>query len=232
MEINQIIKLSPRSLSLFLECPRCFWLEKVKGKSRPKKPSSSLPNGMDQLIKKYFDKYRARGKFPPEIEGVVEGKIFVDQERIRKWRSWQKTELKYEDKNLRALLSGALDECFMLNGFYIPVDYKTRGFEPENYEEYSQKYYQFQLDCYTFLLEISGYPHLNFGYLIYYVPMEIREGGVGKFKIEAVKLETHPERIKEIFEKAVKTLRGPIPKPDPNCKFCAWAQYWSQFKIS
>ncbi len=71
--------LSPSKLNLFLECPKCFWLHMRKGIKRPEQPSSTLPRGMDGLIKVYFDKYRKLDKLPPEIEGKVRERLLPDQ---------------------------------------------------------------------------------------------------------------------------------------------------------
>lgn len=227
MNNNKLIQLSPSSLNLFLECPKCFWLYKTKGIHRPEGPVSSLPNGMDLLIKKYFDKYRAMDKLPPEIDGKIEGKLFADQKLLNNWRDWRSTKLKYEDKNLNAILRGGLDECFVLNDAYIPVDYKTRGFA---LKIDSEKYYQTQLDCYTFLLEANDYKHLSLGYLIFYIPQEIKEHGIIKFSIEPKKVKTNPNEAKRVFEKAVRMLRGPIPKSHSECKFCSWGNDWITFE--
>jgi len=219
MEIaDKKIQLSPSKLGLFLECPLCFWLQEVKGIHRPSGPFSSLPSGMDFLIKKYFDKYRALGKMPPEIEGKVQGQLFSDQRLLARWRHWR-TGLRFEDKNLNAVLLGALDECFVDGRFYIPVDYKTRGFE---LKEDSLSYYQTQLDCYTLLLEKNGYEHPSFGYLIYYIPEKVGENGLAKFKVEPHKLETDPEHGYKIFCEALKLLRGPQPASHSECQFCSW----------
>src|SRR3989344_3429829 len=64
---NGKIRLSPSALNIYLECQKCFWLEYKAGIHRPRGPFPSLPGGMDILIKKYFDSYRAVGKLPPEI---------------------------------------------------------------------------------------------------------------------------------------------------------------------
>lgn len=212
------LQLSPSKLNLFLECPLCFWLSEVKGIHRPEGIQSTLPRGMDILIKKYFDKYRAKNELPPELSGKVEGKPLTDLALLRKWRYW-KTGLRYEDKTLNATLYGALDECFVKENCYIPVDYKTRGFD---LKEDPAKYYQTQLDCYTFLLEINGFKHLSFGYLIFYIPKEIKKEGVVRFTIEPKKIKTNPKAGLEVFKKAVKLLRGPQPKSHSECQFCAW----------
>ena len=136
--------LSPSSLNLFLDCPRCFWLYVKKKISRPEPPASTLPRGMDGLIKKHFDKYRKLDRLPPELEGKVKAKP-IQQETLDKWRNWR-SGLKHEEGGV--CLGGALDECFVDGQIYIPVDYKTRGYELKHD---TAGYYQNQLNIYTFL---------------------------------------------------------------------------------
>ena len=125
---NEKLRLSPSALNIFLECQKCFWLEYGANIHRPRGPFPSLPGGMDILIKKYFDRYRAVGKLPPEIEGQVKGQLFADTELLSKWRSWR-SGLSYYDREADAVLVGALDDCMVDEGKYIPADYKTRGFD-------------------------------------------------------------------------------------------------------
>jgi len=188
---------------------------------------SSLPSGLDLLIKKYFDKYRAMGKLPPELEGKVKGKLFGDQRVLDNWRDWRKSVLRYEDKNLDAVLRGALDECFVLDDAYIPVDYKTRGFD---LKEDSTKYYKNQLNCYTLLLEANGFKHPSFAYLIFYIPKEIQEDGVIVFDIQPIEVKTSPSDAKKVFEEAARLLQGPIPPSHSECEFCSWSSDWMSFK--
>jgi len=225
---NQTIYLSPSKLNLFQECPLCFWLHMVKGIHRPEGPSSTLPRGMDNLIKEYFDHYRKIGEMPPEIKGKVQGKLLQDQNLLNEWRKTTKTSSpRFFDKELNACLFGGLDECFVDGNYFIPVDYKTRGFD---LKEDSLSYYQTQLDCYTFLLEKEGYRHLSFGYLIYYIPIKVGENGKVQFKVEAHKIETNPKRGYGIFQKAVKCIRGPKPASHSQCKFCSWGNDFVNFK--
>ena len=41
---NMGYKVSPSSLNLMLDCPRCFWLQLVKKERRPPMPFPSLPS--------------------------------------------------------------------------------------------------------------------------------------------------------------------------------------------
>lgn len=217
---NQTIFLSPSKLNLFEECPLCFWLHMVKGIHRPESPASTLPRGMDQLIKKYFDRFRKIGKMPPEIKDKVKGKLLNNQVLLNEWRKTSKSSApRFFDKSLNAYLFGGLDECFVDNNYFIPVDYKTRGFE---LKDNSLSYYQTQLDCYTFLLETNGYQHLSFGYLIYYIPAEVKENGEVRFNVAAYLLKTNSQRGYNIFKQAVLCLRQTKPKPSVSCQFCSF----------
>lgn len=181
----------------------------------------SLPQGMDGLIKKYFDKYREQGKLPPEIEGI-EGKLFSDMELLRKWRNWR-TGLAYIDEELDAKLTGALDDCLITDeGKFIPLDYKTRGYEAK---VDSHKYYQHQLDIYTFLLDENGYSTKDVGYLVYFHPINIEEGGAVTFEVTPKRLDTSKERGKKLFREAAELIQGSVPLHHSTCKYCSWAEH-------
>lgn len=212
------IRLSPSALNVFLECQRCFWLEYRKGLSRPRGPFPSLPGGMDILIKKYFDKYRAVGKLPPELHGQVTGELLADVEVLKKWRSWR-SGLSYYDKQSDAILVGALDDCLVDKGMYIPIDYKTRGFDVTDGGE---NFYRNQLNCYCFLLEANQFPQPNFAYLIYYIPKEIGDQSMVKFATTLKKVETKAEDALKVFKAAVAVLQGPMPVSHSECHFCLW----------
>lgn len=209
--------LSASSLSLFKECPRCFWMRFIKGIYRPDTIFPSLPGGMDGVIKTYFDTYRAKG-LPPELKGKVQGKLFSDQVRIDEWRA-RRGGLWYTDEKLGARLMGLLDDCLVLRNKYIPFDYKTRGYPPK---DDSSQYYEHQLDIYSFLLDKNKRPTTDFGYLMYWWPEEVKKGGVVRFGIESKHMDTDKQRAYKLFTDAALLLRGGEPAPSMNCGFCNW----------
>ncbi len=214
------ICLSYSSLSLFTECPRCFWLEKVKGISRPDTIFPSLPGGMDGIIKKYFDRFRVLGKLPPELEGKLEGTLFPDQKLLDLWRARHRG-LRYSDKEVGATLMGLLDDCLVQEDRYLPLDYKTRGYPVK---EDTPSYYQDQLNIYTLLLQENGYQTAGCAYLVFYHPLEQNDGGRITFHMHPVKVDTDPERARKIFREAVDLLsKRSCPSADSECGFCEWA---------
>ncbi len=214
--------LSPYTLNIFLNCPRCFWFHVIGGKQfrRPAPPTSTLPVGMDNIIKSYFDQYRKNKSLPPEVSGAFSGEL-VEQPLIEEWRFWR-TGLRFTDTDGQALC-GALDECLILEEKYIPVDYKTRGFD---LKEDSHSYYIFQMSSYNFLLRKNNYPVSDFAYLVFYIPVIVQGEGAVKFKIVVKKVNTlKPEEVYDVFRKALEVLKsGDPPAASKDCQYCLWAQ--------
>lgn len=208
-----MIKLSPSSLNLFLECPRCFWLYVNKGIKRPSIPVATITTGLDKVIKEYFNLYRSKGVIPPILEDKVPGKLIHNFPN----NGW----LEFTDKKQNAKLSGYLDECLDLgNNFYAALDHKTRGSKPEN----THKAHQFQMDAYTFLLEQNGFLTKKKAYLVYYIPRAVASGKTIEFEVFVCEVKTEPERAKKIFYDAVSILRETIPTASSDCEFCRWTQ--------
>ena len=100
------------------------------------------------------EKLKNLDKLPPDIEGKVTGKLFSDISRLEKWRNWRTSDLTYTDKANNVVLFGALDDCLVDDGFYMPLDYKTRG---SQLTSDPREYYQNQLDCYCLMLDNCGF---------------------------------------------------------------------------
>jgi CRISPR/Cas system-associated exonuclease Cas4 (RecB family) len=176
-----------------------------------------LPRGMDGLIKKHFDKYRSSAKLPPELEGKINARP-VGQEMLDRWRNWR-TGLRYEEEGVS--LIGALDECFLEGEVYIPVDYKTRGYE---LKDNTAGYYQNQLDVYTLLLQKNGFKTNNVAYLVFYVLESLSDNGMARFDIQLIKIDTDTQKAYKVFKEAGGLLqRASPPQKNPKCKFCSWA---------
>ena len=214
------INLSPSKLNLYLECSRCFWLQENEVAHRPSGIPPVLHTTFDGLIKDYFDKYREQDKLPPEIDGKVEGKLLSDEDLLKKWRYW-KTGLFYEDEKINARLQGALDDCLVTDdGFYIPLDYKTKG--GKFLKDDAHKWHQHQLDIYTLFLESNGYKTKGIAYLVFFNAVELKEGVLVKFNVTPREVETSIENAKKLFETAVNLLQGKTPPRHSQCQYCSW----------
>jgi CRISPR/Cas system-associated exonuclease Cas4 (RecB family) len=215
------LKLSPSTISLFMECPRCFWLSFNRGIKRPATIFPSLPAGMDLVLKKHFDRHRLDRSLPEELDRKFEGRLFGDAEKLEAWRSGYKG-LRYVDAKTGAILMGALDDLFVTSdGKYAPLDFKTRG-SPR--KDNTHCYYQHQMDIYSFLLEKNSLPAADFAILLFFHPTGVDERHNVIFDADPVKLPVDRARGEKLFLDAVACLAGPEPKPSNECGFCEWAE--------
>lgn len=206
-----MIKVSPSSLNIFLECPRCFWLYLNKNLKRPSIPVASITTGMDRVIKESCDQYRQKGALPPFLQNKIPGKLIKDFPK----KGW----LSFNDSQTQASFGGYLDECLDLGGnFYAALDHKTRGSKAES----AHPAHQFQMDAYTFLLEENGFPTKRLAYLVYYIPRAVVSDKAIDFEIVASELKTDPARARKVFSDALALLKQPIPAARPGCIFCQW----------
>jgi hypothetical protein len=206
-------QLSASTLKLFQECPRCFWLHINKKIDRPRGPFPSLPSGMDRVLKEYFESYRQRGTLPPLIAGKIQGTLGTHP-----------LTLGFNDARTKARLWGKLDDCVVLaDARLAPLDHKTRASAPDDVS-YTQKYYQFQMDVYTLLLERNGHHTSRTAYVVYYFPLEGELHQGFPFGVDVHTIATDPDGAYEIFAAGCRCLTGPLPPPGAVCGFCRWAE--------
>lgn len=211
-------KLSPSSLSLFKDCPRCFWLQLNKGERRPAGIFPSLPSGMDRVLKVHFDSFMKRGVLPPELQelnGSV--KLFDNQELLDLWRNNFKG-IRWQDANGNTLF-GAVDNLLVNGEKLIVLDFKTRGFP---LKEDTHNYYQDQMDIYNFLLRKNGYMTEDYTYLLFYHPEKVNEKGHVEFNTDLKKIPANPENGEKLFKNALNCLYGTEPEAEKECEYCKW----------
>jgi hypothetical protein len=214
-EIRTTFKLSPSSLSLMEDCPRCFWLTQHKVWQRPMGIFPSLPSGMDSILKIHFDKFRDKGELPPELCNNGDCKnmrLFDDKDKLKIWRSNLKG-ISWTDKKGN-VLHGAVDNLLIRGKKIIVLDYKTRGFPCK---EDTHEHYQNQLDIYNFLLRNNDYETEDYAFLLFYVPKEVLSTGEVLFDTTLKKMEISVKNAETIFNKAIDLLNSNCPT-----KCCEW----------
>lgn len=214
-----MIKVSPSSVSMLLECPRCLWLQVNEDIKRPRGIFPSLPDGMDNVFKKYFDEYRARDEMPPEIEGKIEGTLFNDLKQLNSWREFNfgRGGIKAQIPEYEIMLSGAIDDLVVSSdGKFVPFDFKTRGYptKPDTHE-----HYRYQLDLYSLLFQKNGFEPADYGYLLFFWP-ESYSLGMANFKTNLVKLDVSPSRGMSVLKKVYDIVTGSKPDSHGICEYC------------
>jgi hypothetical protein len=213
-------KLSPSSLNLFKECPRCFWLKMKKKWKRPSGPFPSLPGGMDAVLKKHFDRFRDLGVLPPEIcensscKGMkLFGKTKEEKELLKIWQSNFKG-IQWKDRQGN-ILRGAVDNILVNGNKLIVLDYKTRGWAVK---EDTAEHYRLQQNVYNFLLRKNGYKTEDYFFLLFYYPNRVLEGGEVLFDTHLVKMKVNVSMAEKSWKDALKLLEG--SKPKEKCEWC------------
>ena len=107
-KFSNTLKISRSGLKLFLDCPRCFWLDLHHKVKRPPGYPFTLAIAVDYLVKKEFDTYREKGKLPPVLKnfGIKDAKLFNGPE-LSEWRNNFKG-ISYFDEGLNASLYGRI----------------------------------------------------------------------------------------------------------------------------
>jgi len=220
MKTNKNYKLSPSSLNLFEDCPKCFYFSIVKNIKRPSGIFPSLGSGMDRVLKEHFDRFMEKGELPPELreKKLAEGcYLFNDKEKLKTWRNYFKG-IRYSDKESGTVLMGAIDNLLVKDGKLIVLDYKTRGYP---LKKDTHTYYQTQMDLYNLLLRKNNYQTEDYAFLLFYYPNTINETGEFLFNTELVKLPTAPEKGEELFKNAIRILKSEKSLESiADCEFC------------
>ena len=161
-------KLSRSKIQDFLDCPRCFYLDRRCGIGQPPGFPFTLNSAVDSLLKKEFDHYRAAGQSHPlMIRHGIEAIPFV-HDSLDEWRQNFKG-LQYTYVPTNFIVTGAIDDLWINAAEeLIVVDYKATSTSKEiTLDEEYRKSYKNQMEIYQWLLRRMGFRVSNTGYFVY-----------------------------------------------------------------
>lgn len=209
-------------------CPRCFYLHCKDKLERPRGPFPSLPGGIDDRMKVYFDQYR--GSLPPTLKGHLPGVLWGDADKIRKVRHWRSNASPLiPTPHGTVSLIGAFDDILEReDGFLSIIDGKSRGSVPP--AGYAEQYGQTQADLYNLQMKMSGMnPHPE-TFFVYFTPQDfdseytLSDCLPVRFDVTVQTVIAHPEDAMDLIMKATEILAGERPASDPRCAHCLWAK--------
>ena len=168
----------------FKKCPKCFYLEVIKGFMPPGTPQFTMNKKTDELLKKEFDFCREEGishKFLKEkdlehiipyknneiaknIYGKVIKKSKTDEpyKVMEAWRTnYHGVQARFKKENI--VLYGSVDDIWLdtKNDKFIMVDYKSQAnvksvSQDTYFKDAYKSSYQTQLDFYAYLLKAQN----------------------------------------------------------------------------
>ncbi len=222
-------RLSRSKIDLFLDCPRCFYLDNVLGVSRPKGYPFNLNSAVDALLKKEFDIYRSKKSKHPLMEKYGVDAVPFAHDKMDTWRENFKG-VEYFHDGLGFTISGAVDDIWVNpQGELIVVDYKStsKNGKIESLDEDWHKSYKRQMEVYQWLLRRNGFKVSNTGYFVYANASKDEEAFDGKliFDVTLIPYEGNDSWIEPTLKQIKQVLEDSrVPSPSKECDYCRYRE--------
>jgi CRISPR/Cas system-associated exonuclease Cas4 (RecB family) len=228
-EINESktpFKVSRSKIDLFIECPRCFYLDRRLGVSRPQGFPFNLNSAVDLLLKKEFDTHRVAKTAHPLMETYGVDAIPFAHEHMDIWReNFTGVQHLHEPSNF--LVFGAVDDVWINpQGELIVVDYKATSKEGEvSLDAEWQGGYKRQMETYQWLLRQNGFKVSDTGYFVYANGKRDRDSFDAKleFDIKVIPYTGDTGWIEKTLGMIKACLMDDrIPSATETCEYCAY----------
>jgi len=161
-------KLSRSKIENFVQCPRCFYLDRRLGVGRPSMPGFTLNSAVDTLLKKEFDEHRIGRRAHPIMDAYGVDAVPFIHDDLNIWRENFKG-VQYLHPKTNFYVFGAVDDVWQNPaGELIVVDYKSTSKTGEvNLDDHWKEAYKRQMEIYQWLLRRNNFKVQNTGYFVY-----------------------------------------------------------------
>ncbi len=167
---KEAYKLSRSKIDLFMQCPRCFWLEARLQIKRPSSPPFQINKAIDTLMKKEFDAHRAAQTPHPIMSSYKLDLVPFQHANIDVWRDVPRTGIEFLHKRTNLIIWGGVDDVWvdLATGELVIVDYKATAKASDiTLDAEWQNMYKRQLEIYQWLFRANGFKVNNTGYFVY-----------------------------------------------------------------
>lgn len=224
---DESFRLSRSKIDLFMDCPRCFYLDRRLGISQPSGFPFSLNSAVDRLLKREFDSHRAKGTAHPLMKAYGLKAIPLDHELIDLWRDSLGGGIACLHKPTNFLITGGIDDVWVNErGEYLIVDYKSTAKESEvNLDAEWQNSYKRQMEVYQWLFRQNGFRVNNTGFFVYCNGKVDAKAFDGKleFSIKLIPYVGKTEWIEPTLMKIHECLNSDkLPSPSLSCEYCRY----------
>ena len=121
-----LYRLSRSKIDLYMNCRRCFYLDRRLGVAQPPGYPFSLNSAVDKLLKKEFDIHRARAIPHPLMSEYGVKAVPLAHEKIEEWRDALRAGITYQMPGANIVITGGVDDVWVSpSGEYMIVDYKA-----------------------------------------------------------------------------------------------------------
>lgn len=219
-------RVSRSKIDLFIQCPRCFYLDRRLGISRPSIPAFTLNSAVDALLKKEFDLLRKRSQAHEIMKQYGIKAIPFSHPDIDEWRNNFKGK-EYHHEGTNFIIFGAVDDIWEnKKGEIIIVDYKATSTEREiSLDDKWKMVFKRQIEIYQWIYKMSGFKVSKTGYIVY------ANAGRNKPKFDAkleFRLTLHPHTgetswVEPVLYEMKEVLdSNNVPKASGSCEHCSF----------
>ena len=222
-------RLSRSKIDLFLNCPRCFYVDRRLGVGQPPGFPFSLNAAVDRLLKKEFDTHRKRGMPHPLMTTHGIEAVPFSHPDLEEWRDSLRGGITYHHPETNLVLTGGVDDLWINpEKELIVVDYKATAKESEvSLDADWQIGYKRQMEIYQWLFRKNNFKVSPVGYFVYCNGRLNKEAFEGKleFAVKIIPYEGDDSWVENTVRQAYACLMGnAVPESSPNCDFCLYHQ--------
>ena len=219
--------VSRSGIDLFVQCQRCFYLDKRLGTARPPGYPFSLNSAVDALLKKEFDGHRAKGTAHPLMKKYGVDAVPYKNAELDAWRDSLRRGIKFFHKPTGLTIRGGVDDVWVSpSGELIIVDYKATSKNGEvSLDAEWQDGYKRQMEIYQWLFRNNGFKVSSTGYFVYCNGDADKEAFDAKleFDIKLIPYTGNTDWIEETIVNMHKCLMAKkLPTRSEECDFCAY----------
>jgi hypothetical protein len=219
-------KLSRSKLESFMNCPRCFYMDRRLGVGQPPGFPFNLNSAVDLLLKKEFDEYREKQEpHPLMVTSGIDAVPFA-HESMDTWReNFKGVSTLHEETNLH--IFGAVDDLWINPvGEVIVVDYKATSKNGEvSLDADWQDGYKRQMEIYQWLVRRQGLNVSDTGYFVYCNGRRDEPSFNGRleFDVRVIPYTGNDDWVEGCIRSAHQCLSGDeIPAADSDCDYCRY----------
>lgn len=222
-------RISRGKIDLFLECPRCFYLDRRLGLGRPSMPGWALNSAVDQLLKNEFDLLRKNGERHELMKLYKIDAIPFNHPDLPIWRDdvykFVGASVIHKPTNLE--ICGIIDDVWInKKEELLIVDYKSTSTSQEiSLEDEYKKMFKKQMEVYQWIFRQKGFKVNKTGYFVYANAGRNRPKFDGRLEFELMILshEGDDSWVEPTIFEIKKCLEvDNIPAPNPDCEFCEY----------
>lgn len=221
-------RLSRSKIELFVDCPRCFYLDMRCGIDRPPSFPFSLNNEVDRRLKEEFNFYRELEEPHPYMVKAGIDAVPFKHKSIEAWQDALRRGIQYRLPDTNLIVCGGIDDVWQSRGVdagkLFIVDYKaTSQAGVVSLDDRWKDSYKRQAEIYQWLFKMNGFDVSDTALFVF---CNARKSGSEfnsrlDFEVSILPHVGDTQWVEPAIREAFNLLRADnAPEPNHDCKWC------------